>query len=545
MAEQTDATSKLKTGWQALVATVAAWPLTRKIALAVVTALTLGLFALIIVQARTADYQMLYGNLAETDAAAVVDWLKGQNVPYQLANNGRTVLIPAKNVHETRLSLAALGLPQGGGVGFEIFDKQSFALTDFVQKVNYSRALQGELSRTIASLGPVETARVHLALPEKRLFKDQQKSATASVIIKLSPGKRLNEAQIQGIVHLVSSSIEGLEPAHVTVIDQNGTVLSRIGDKGMAGGLSPDMLEFQMQVEQRLEERAQALLDKSLGAKNAMVRVSANLDFARTEKTEETFDPEEPVVRSEQVSDEKSGSEITGGVPGVQSNLEGPSNQTAGATPPTSRSQRTTNFEISKVVSKTINPIGTISKLSVSVLVADKTIPAKDKEPAKTEPRTASELKALETMVASALGLDTSRGDKIEVTSLPFLAAAEQAEAEAMADSQLYRYMPFIRYGLLLLGGLLLYFFMIRPLMKTLQKDVTQHFKTVEQMEAEQAQSTAAVRRSTAGGLVGGAAYKAAMESPPTDALEKVKKGVDNDPVFSAHVLKNWIHEQS
>jgi len=148
-------------------------------------------------------------------------------------------------------------------------------------------------------------------------------------------------------------------------------------------------------------------------------------------------------------------------------------------------------------------------------------------------------------MVASALGLDTSRGDKIEVTSLPFLAAAEQAEAEAMADSQLYRFMPFIRYGLLLLGGLLLYFLMIRPLMKTLQKDVTQHFKTVEQMEAEQAQNAAAGRRSTAGGLVGGAAYKAAMESPPADALEKVKKGVDNDPVFSAHVLKNWIHEQS
>lgn len=545
MAEQTDATSKLKTGWQALVATMAAWPLPRKIALAAVTALTLGLFALIIVQARTADYQLLYGNLADTDAAAVVDWLKGHNVPYQLTNNGQTVLIPAKNVHETRLSLAALGLPQGGGVGFEIFDKQSFALTDFVQKVNYSRALQGELSRTIASLGPVETARVHLALPEKRLFKDQQKAATASVIIKLAPGKRLSEAQIQGIVHLVSSSIEGLEPAHVTVIDQNGTVLSRIVEKGMASGLSPDMLEFQMQVEQRLEDRAQALLDKSLGAKNAMVRVSATLDFARTEKTEETFDPEEPVIRSEQVSDEKSGSEITGGVPGVQSNLEGPSNQTAGATPPTSRSQRTTNYEISKVVSKTTNPIGTISKLSVSVLVADKTIPAKDKEPAKTEPRTASELKALETMVASALGLDTSRGDKIEVTSLPFLAAAEQAEAEAMADSQLYRFMPFIRYGLILLGGLLLYFLMIRPLMKTLQKDVTQHFKTVEQMEAEQAQNAAAGRRSTAGGLVGGAAYKAAMESPPADTLEKVKKGVDNDPVFSAHVLKNWIQEQN
>jgi len=547
MAEQTDATpQRLKGGWQALVATIAAWPLPRKIALAAVTAITLGLFALIIVQARTADYQLLYGNLAETDASAVVDWLKGHNVPFQLANNGHNILIPAKSVHETRLSLASLGLPQGGGVGFEIFDKQSFALTDFVQKVNYSRALQGELSRTIASLGPVETARVHLALPEKRLFKDQQKPATASVIIKLAPGKRLSEPQIEGIVHLVSSSIEGLEPSHVTVIDQNGNVLSRTGEKGLTGNLSPDMLEFQMQVERRLEDRAQALLDKSLGAKNAMVRVSATLDFAKTEKTEEAFSPDEPVIRSEQVSEEKSGSEITGGVPGVQSNLEGNTNQAAGVTPPSSRSQRTTNYEISKVVSKTVNPVGTVSKLSVSVLVADKVVPAKDKEPAKAEPRPPTELKALETMVASALGLDTARGDKIEVTSMPFLTEAEAAEGEGVAANRFYQYMPFVRYGLLVLGGVLLYLFMIRPLMKTLSRDVTQHYKTVEQMEAEQMQGRPPERGPAGtGSLVGGDAYKAAMASPPTDTLEKVKKGVDTDPVFSAHVLKSWIHEQN
>ncbi|WP_310598952.1 flagellar basal-body MS-ring/collar protein FliF [Desulfobulbus sp.] len=551
MAEQpTDATSssKLKSGWQALVATIVAWPLSRKIALAAVTALTLGMFALIIVQARTAEYQLLYGNLADPDASAVINWLKGQNIPYQLDNNGHNILIPAKDVHESRLSLASLGLPQGGGVGFEIFDKQSFALTDFVQKVNYSRALQGELSRTIASLGPVETARVHLALPEKRLFKDQQQPATASVIIKLAPGKRLNETQIEGIVHLVSSSIEGLDPQHVTIIDQNGNVLSRLGEKGLAGGISPDMLEFQMQVEQRLEDRAQTLLDKSLGAKNAMVRVSATLDFSKTEKTEETFDPEEPVIRSEQVNEEKSGSEIVGGVPGVQSNLEGNTNQAAGASSPTSRSQRTTNYEISKVVSKTVNPIGTISKLSVSVLVADKAVPAKDGEEARTEARSPAELKALETMVGSALGLDQARGDKIEVTSMPFLAAADGSDGsgEGEAGSRVYQYIPLVRYGLLALGCLVLYFLLVRPLMKTLNRDVTQHYKTVEQMEAEQ------TKGATAGGpkpegtdvLIGGAAYKAAMESPPVDALEKVRKGVENDPVFSAHVLKGWIHEQ-
>ena len=201
MAEQTDSHSPKyeKLASQALIATITAWPLSRKIALAAVTAITIGLFAFIIVQAKTADYQLLYGNLAEADASAMVDWLKGQNIPYQLTNNGHNISFLATSVYETRLSLASTGLPQGGGVGFEIFDKQSFALTDFVQKVNYSRALQGELARTIASLGPVETARVHLALPEKRLFKDQQKPATASVIIKLAPGKRLNESQIEGI----------------------------------------------------------------------------------------------------------------------------------------------------------------------------------------------------------------------------------------------------------------------------------------------------------------------------------------------------------
>ncbi|MCL1981022.1 MAG: flagellar M-ring protein FliF [Proteobacteria bacterium] len=547
MAEQsTDATptSKLKNGWQVLTATIIAWPLPRKIALAAAAALTLAMFALIIIQARTADYQLLYGNLADSDASAVVDWLKGQNIPYQLDNNGHSILIPAKNVHETRLSLASLGLPQGSGVGFEIFDKQSFALTDFVQKVNYSRALQGELSRTIASLGPVESARVHLALPERRLFKDQQQPATASVIIKLAPGKRLNETQIEGIVHLVSSSIEGLDPQRVTIIDQNGNVLSRLGEKGLIGGISPDMLEFQMQVEQRLEDRAQTLLDKSLGARNAMVRVSATLDFAKTEKTEETFDPEEPVIRSEQLNEEKSGSEIVGGVPGVQSNLEGNTSQVAGATSPTSRSQRTTNYEISKVVSKTVKPVGTISKLSVSVLVADKAVPAKDKEAARTEARSPAELKALETMVASALGLDLKRGDKIEVTSMPFIATADDGESAGEIGNRLQQYTPFIRYGLLLLGCLALYFLLARPLLKAVNRDVTQHYKTVQQMEAEQTRGAAGgPRPEGADALVGGDAYKAAMESPPVDVLAKVRKGVENDPVFSAHVLKGWIHE--
>ncbi len=518
-------------GWQAFVTTIKNWPLPRKLALGAVTVISLALFAVIIIQARTADYQLLYGNLAESDAGPMVEWLKGQNIPYQLKNNGRAIHIPNTQVHEARLSLASVGLPQGGGVGFEIFDKQSFALTDFVQKVNYSRALQGELSRTIGSLGPIENARVHLAIPEKRLFRDQQKPTTASVTIKLNPGRRLKEQQVEGIVHLVSSSIEGLNPEHVTIIDQNGNVLTRSGDKSLMGNLSPDMLEFQLQVERHLEERAQALLDKSIGTQNAMVRVTASLDFARTERTEELFDGEEPVIRSEQVSEEKSGSEIVGGVPGVQSNLQGNTTQATGATPPSSRSQKTTNYEISKVVSKTINPLGTIKKISVSVLVADNVIPAEDKEPKKIIPRSAAELLALENMIASALGLDKTRGDKIEVTSMPFLEPVPEGETEGLAAATiLQQYMPIIRYGLLLLAGFLVYFLMVRPLIKTLSRDVTEHYKTVEELEAEQIASEREQE-------------EARQERIQQDPLLRIRAGVDANPVFNAHIIKEWIHE--
>ena len=282
-------------------------------------------------------------------------------------------------------------------------------------------------------------------------------------------------------------------------------------------------------VEQRLEERAQALLDRSLGARNAMVRVSADLDFARTEKTEETFDPEEPVIRSEQVSEERSGAEMSGGIPGVQSNLEGNTVQAAAATPPTSRTQRTTNYEISKVVSRTTSPVGTVSRLSVSVLVADRVVPGTNNEPAATEPRTPEEIKALEAVVASALGIDRKRGDTIEVTSMPFIESEEAGDGETMTGGGLTPYLPYLRYGLLLVAGLLGYFLLVRPLTRTLQRDVTRHYKTVGQMEAEQA--------AAAGGGT-------AAQPRPADPLERIRRDVEADPAFGAHALKNWLQDR-
>lgn len=534
MAEPTETTASPeapKGGLQILIDRIRQWPLSRKLALGAVVLISFLLFGYIIFQSRTADYQLLYANLSETDAASIITWLKGNNTPYQLTNNGRNIRVPASSVHEIRLQLASSGLPQGGGIGFEIFDKQSFALTDFVQKVNYARALQGELSRTIASLRPIESARVHLALPEKRLFKSQQKPATASVIVNLKPGLRLNESQIQGIVHLISGSIEGLAPEHVTIIDQNGNVLTKSGEKGLLANMSPDMLEFQLQVERNLEERAQALLDKALGEKNSMVRVTAFLDFSRSEQTEELFDPEEPVIRSEQVNEEKSGSEIVGGIPGVQSNLQGNTTTSAGATPPSSRLQRTTNYEISKVISKTVNPVGTVQKLSVSVLVADHKVAATESEPVKTVPLNEGELGALEKMISSALGIDKARGDKIEVTSMPFLETETFAEEKGIGANMFYEYMPFIRYGFFLLGGLLIYFLMIKPLIKTLREDVNQHFKTVEELEKEQVRAVQAEE-------------EAELEALMRDPALRVREAVKTNPIFAAHILKNWIHQK-
>ncbi len=524
-----------------LTAIIKEWPLSRIIALVSVAVICLVVFAVIIIQARTADYQLLYANLAEKDAAAVVSWLKGQKIDYQLKNNGKNIWISANTLYETRLELASNGLPSGGGVGFEIFDKQSFALTDFVQKVNYTRALQGELARTITSLAPVRATRVHLALPEKRLFKNQQKQATSSIILTLAEGDTLDRDQVQGIIHLVSGSVEGLTPENVTVIDSSGKVLEGRAKKDDEQRFSVDMLVFQQELERRMESRAQDLLDKTMGYGQAMVRVTANLDFAKVEKTEELFDGEEPVIRSEQLQEESSGGVTSGGIPGVESNLQGNGSAIGGSTgTPSSKTSRTTNYEISKTISKTVNPVGTIKSLSVSVLLADKILPAKDDE---TQPtvitRSEKELLAIETMVSSALGLNVARGDNINVASMPFMVSSDdQLLAEEMPGNLLYEYLPLVKIGLLSLGALLFYFLLVRPIIKTMKGEVTDHNDTVTELEkAVQEMKMAKIR--------------AEQEREKNDELEEVvsdsvislRNEVMNNHVPTAYIIKNWINE--
>lgn len=508
-----------------LIETIKQWPKSRQISLGVVTALCLVFFSVLVMQARHVDYQLLFGNLASADAAAVVTRLKEQKIAYRLEDGGTAIYIPANQVYETRLELAGSGLPQGAGVGFEIFDKQSFGMTDFAQKINYQRALQGELGRTIASLAPVEGARVHLALAEKRLFREQQEKTTASVIVKLVPGRKLNDGQIQGIVNLVAGSVEGLQAGQVSVIDANGRVLSKAPQAELDSPLSPGLQQYQQNLEKRLEVRAQSLLDRALGVGNSLVQITASLDFSQREHLEEAYDPNGSAVRSEQATTEKSGSSTKGGVPGTESNL----NEFSGTNGfnSSTRNEETTNYEVSKTVSKIIEPVGSIKNLSVAVLVADRMIPAADGGEVTYQPRPAEELNSIEQMVRSALGISVERGDQLVVISRPFENDFYgSASPEPTAGPDIYSYLPMIKYGLLTVAALLLYFLLVRPLVKTLRGEskMVEHYKTVEELESE----------------LSGRPLQ--LEGPNAEAI-KLREVVMNSENVSAQIIKTWLKE--
>lgn len=506
------------------------WPLSKKIATASVLLISVVLFAFLIMQAQSVNEQLLYANLSMTDAASVTDWLKNQKIDYTLKNGGKDIWIPADKIYQTRLDLAANGLPSGGDVGFEVFDKQSFALTDYVQKVNYIRALQGELARTISSLAPVESTRVHLALPEKRLFKNQQKSGTASVIVTLVPGKSLDQSQVDGIIHLVAGSVTGLDPENVKVINSNGVVLEGKKKSDQDNMLSADMLAYQQEVEHRLEIQAQDLLDKTMGKDNAMVRVSATLDFSKVEKTEEFYDGDDPVIRSEQVNVENSGADSSGGIPGVQSNLQGNQSGQKGAATSSAKNSRITNYEISKTVSRIVNPVGKVTGMSVSVLVADKPKVGADGKVVGTTPRSEAELISIENMVASAIGLQAARGDVINVLSMPFVETKlPEADGKITPVNLLYQYMPLIKYALISLGVFLIYLLLVRPVIKTMKNDVQQHYKTVEQLEQEQRMLLEQ--------------EKIEPPMPIDEAIVALRRQVSQNQGPTAYILKNWIQE--
>ncbi len=453
------------------------------IALLCLVAATVAGASWIVSWSGTPEFELLYSNLSPEDAGEIVMKLKEHKVPYEISANGKAILVPKKELYELRLVLANEGLPQGTGVGFEIFDNAKLGMTEFVQNVNYQRALQGELSRTINGFDEVESSRIHIVMPSDSLFVEDKEVPTASVVLRLRRGRKLSENQIQGIVHLVSASVSQLEPENVTIVDNKGRMLAGFEDKSTVTQLSLSQFEYQENVEQNLEKRVDSMLENVLGAGKSITRVSCSLDFRRHEKTEEAYDPEGKVVRSEQIMNtisNKSGSGQTG-VPGVASNIptEGEGINTpdslSSEKPEYQKQDRTVNYEIGKVTSHTVEPVGRIVKISIAVVVdgIHELITGDEGESEwKYTPRSQDDLTKIENMVKRAVNFDAERGDEINIVNISFEIEEQKEGDEEVVEKgmldMLEEYREYIKYALMSVFLLLIFLFVVRPLVKWL-----------------------------------------------------------------------------
>lgn len=446
---------------------IRALPMRKMIVLLFVAALVITAGILMITWLQKADHQLLFANLSEEDAGAIIQKLNEQRIPYTATGGG--IMVPADKVYEVRLQLASQGLPAGAGVGYELFDKTSFTMTDFVQKLNYRRALQGELSRTIRSLGAVDQCRVHLAVPERTLFVQKQERPKASVLLKLRSGRRLSQGQVQGIVHLVASSVEGLDPNDVSVVNSTGEMLTSVVDENLAA--TGGQLDYQRNFEHEMETKVVGILEPVVGKGKVKARVAASFDFTKTEKTEEKYDPDSQVARSEQRSQEKSTGAVSGGIPGTTSNLPGKQPQAEvrpGAPAVSEKKNETINYEITKIVSHVVSPVGEIRRLSAVVLVDGVYAAAQGSADKKYAPRTEDDVRQFEDMVKKAVGFSAARGDEVKVVNMPFESAApeETGEAEKAASAPI---MPMVytalKYLVPLVALIMLFLIVIKPLM--------------------------------------------------------------------------------
>lgn len=374
------------------------------------------------------DYKVLYSQLYQEDAASVISYLQKEKIPYQITDSGSTIMVPTDMVYESRLKLAGQGALHGQGIGFELFDENNIGQTNFVQNINYQRALQGELSRTISELPEVESARVHLVLPSKSLFVEEQAPPSAAIMLKLKGGRTLGAQQVQAIVNLVSTSVEGMTPEHITVADSRGKVLYEPRSEQDMTGMSSTQLEYQQNLQRNLEQRIEQLLVPIVGPGRVIARVNADLDFNRTTIRKEIYDPKSAVVRSEVKSEEESrgSANVDGGTP--DPNYQGENDRLASGTAQEStRTASTTNFDINREEQQIVSQIGSIKRLSVAVLVDGKYITQQDGSTT-FEPLAADQVAQIRQLTQRAVGFDDTRGDAIEVSSIAFgdLLEAEQ-----------------------------------------------------------------------------------------------------------------------
>ena len=511
-------TARLRTTWASLP------PARQRVVLGVGAAVLLGLGYLAFRGATAPDWVPLARGLQPEDQQAAVAALDAKLIPHRL-DAGGTIKVPADEVHTARLELATSTLPSGHAVGFEIFDQTELGRSSFNEKVNYHRALEGELARTIRHLTPVERARVHLVTPERRLFEEDQANPSASVVVELKAGAELAKRQVEAVRQLVAGAVERLQPGQVSVVDQFGTMLASPDDQGW---VSEEALELQARYEQSLERRIVALLEPSVGKGRVRANVSATLDFARVTETTEGFDPESQVIRSEREQSELSetASNVAAGPPGSASNL--PDRAAAGANlpqPQPAKSEKldhVKNYEVDRNTTRREDVSPRIKRLSVGVVI-DRMVPTADGEGREWTPE---ELARYRDVVAMGVGIDTERGDQIQIVDMPFAVRPELFPEEEEPTVFEAPWFPWMVLGCLLLAGLLAAGLWSRRRRR---------------LEAErEAEREALAREAEEAELI---------EAPPPIHLhieelrERARSQADEDLLRTISVLRGWLHE--
>ena len=497
---------------------------------------------------KTPDYRVLYSNLSDRDGGAIIESLQQMNILYKFADGGGALLVPSDQVHEARLKLASQGLPKGGNVGFELMENQRFGITQFAEQVNYQRALEGELARSVQSIGAVAAARVHLAIPKPSVFVKEQQKSSASVVLSLQGGRLLDSAQVSAIIHLISSSVSGMSAKNVTVVDQNGTLLSASHEGTGSDGLDANQLKYVHQIEQSYIKRIEALLTPMLGANNIRAQVSADIDFSRIEQTSEIYKPNqsaaESVVRSQQTSEAMSGSGLNaGGIPGALTNqppvpATAPIVAGAGAAGTNAadnanlsnlQKESTVNYEVDRTIRHTVLPVGSIKRLSVAVVVngSRKVTDAKGKT--STKSLTDEEKEQINNLVRDVMGFDQNRGDSLNVQVAAFtenIEIVEELPLWKQAD-MIELAKDLLKYGLIAAFVVFVVFRVIKPAFSTLlnMQNNTGGFQATTESEA-----------------VPEASYT--PSTPSYDqSLQAARQIAKQEPKIVASVIKEWVSD--
>ena len=522
---------RFKTFWQNLNNT-------QKVLWSVIPLSLLAGLIILLLYVTKPNYLPLYSNLSKEDAGLIVSELKDRKIPYKLTDGGKTILVPSRYVYGTRIELATKGLPKGGGVGFEIFDKTNLGVTDFTQRVNYVRALQGELSRTISDLDEIEEARVHLVIPKKELYEERQKEPTASVLLKLVPEAKLTYDQIKGIVHLVSSSVEGLKPINVTIVNSKGEVLSDIiRDELLESGkgysysrqlkLTDQQIRMQTEFEGYIQRKIESMLAKVLGNKRATVRVHAELNFDQVEKKDEVY---EPVVGGKGVlrSAKKNYESYTGvgvypgGVPGTDSNIPGYKSVVSGNSQ-YQKSESTENYEITKREKHVIEQVGGIKRMSVAVIVDN------------LQPQ---QITSIKNAVIAAAGLDLTRGDQVAVENISFDRTEEKKYQALSRITAREKYMTTLLSFGIIIGILIFALLFLKSTLKPkairekLRKQIEMAAKEVKEEEVEVPLEAVP------------SAAELAEAQKRAEMKRQITKVARENPKIIVQLIKRWLTEE-